>query len=73
MNLVLFPSQPFSPRDIDLDFEEERSAVECAVFRNDPAQVAGWFARHLLSRFATIFSQLCSLACHRAPRRDLYL
>jgi hypothetical protein len=27
MTLVLFPSQPFSPRDIDLDFEEERSAA----------------------------------------------
>lgn len=27
MTLVLFPSQPFSPRDIDLDFEYERSAA----------------------------------------------
>jgi hypothetical protein len=30
MTLVLFPSQPFSPREIDLDFDEERSAARRA-------------------------------------------
>ena len=30
MSLVLFPSQPFSPREIDLDFESERAAARSA-------------------------------------------
>jgi hypothetical protein len=32
MSLVLFPSQPFSPREIDPDFEPERVAAREAGF-----------------------------------------
>src|SRR3954451_8657283 len=32
MSVVLFPSQPFSPREIDPDFETERSAAHAAGF-----------------------------------------
>lgn len=32
MSLVIFPSQPFSPREIDSDFEQERVAAQQAGF-----------------------------------------